>query len=362
SRNPKVDLDHLTEAELRDLESASYHLINTAMERRPEGIERRGFTLADVAVLSPPTYSLDRIQRVFGYLRAVLEADLRPENLRLTPDVEELARKALLLPAQQRTLFQLVRTLRVGLYKARLIKAVESAGGAVHAPLPTIDLGAFSPEFSADHSATSHQDGAAAGESFFAPENEPPRAHSPASADRPAGSGTEWALPPAHAQSTRCVGCGGIASIVHQCGAPVCQHCIAEFHTCPKCQQPISSVSSRPVLDSEPTPGPAGVLHHASHGDATKASHHPLKAVLSRARLGGTKPVAKPAHEEAGHPDSKTDTKGDSKNEGAHPKNVAHPTSAQPAHAPTETPGADAPPKTPRPAHPREKPDEEPRL
>ncbi len=69
SRNPRIDLDRLSEIEMRDLESLSYHLISTALERRPEGIERRGFTLADVAVLSPPNASLDQIQRLFGYLQ-----------------------------------------------------------------------------------------------------------------------------------------------------------------------------------------------------------------------------------------------------------------------------------------------------
>ncbi|HEY6238455.1 MAG TPA: tetratricopeptide repeat protein, partial [Thermoplasmata archaeon] len=146
-RPVRIDLDRLSEAEMRDLETGSYHLITAALERRPEGIERRGFTLADVAVLSPPTATLEQIQRLFGYLRSVLEANLRPENLKLTPDVEELARRALMLPEPQRTLFQLVRTLKVGLFKARLIKVVEASGTAVHAPVAALDLGQYSPEF-----------------------------------------------------------------------------------------------------------------------------------------------------------------------------------------------------------------------
>src|SRR5208282_1086341 len=146
-RPVKIDLDRLSAVEVHDLETQSQHLITAALERRPPGIERRGFSLSDVAVLSPPNMSLDQLQRVFGYLRSVLEADLRPENLVLTPDVEDLARKALVLPPDQRTLFQLVRTMRVGIYKARLIKAVEEAGAAVHTPVPSLDLGAYSPEF-----------------------------------------------------------------------------------------------------------------------------------------------------------------------------------------------------------------------
>ncbi|HKS59836.1 MAG TPA: tetratricopeptide repeat protein, partial [Thermoplasmata archaeon] len=225
SRTPKVEIDRLSEVEMRDLESASYHLIAAALERRPEGIERRGFTLADVAVLAPANYSLADTQRLFGYLKGVLEMNLRPENLRLTPDVEELARKALLLPEDQRTLFNLVRTLHVGVFKARLIKAVESAGTAVHTPLPSLDLGQYSPEFQAGRNsgdATASPRPAGGGGAALA---------SPAVGPAPRGPEpvrSSMSIPPAGRLSAgtpapRCVGCGGIASVIHRCGAPVCQ-------------------------------------------------------------------------------------------------------------------------------------------
>ena len=149
SRDTRIDLPKLSEEEMRQLERDSCQLVTAALDRRADGVERRGFTLADVAVLSPPTRSLVETQRLFGYLRAVLEADLRPENIQLTPDVEELARRALLLPPAQRTLFEIARTMHVGVFKARLIKTVEAAGATVHAPLPTLDLGAYTPEFRA---------------------------------------------------------------------------------------------------------------------------------------------------------------------------------------------------------------------
>ncbi|HTT25944.1 MAG TPA: tetratricopeptide repeat protein, partial [Thermoplasmata archaeon] len=214
-RPVKVDLQRLPEAELQDLESASYHLITAALERRPEGIERRGFTLADVAVLSPPNYPLDKVQRLFGYLQAVLEADLRPENLRLAPDVEELARRAIQLPEAQRTLFQLVRTLRVGIYKARLIQIVEGAGHSGHAPLPSLDLGRYTPEFRA-----AKEPEPAEGDRFFAPENVPAWDSTPTHTSTPAaaapsrsGAGshrTASASAPPHPTTVRCVGCGGL--------------------------------------------------------------------------------------------------------------------------------------------------------
>jgi tetratricopeptide (TPR) repeat protein len=331
ARTPRIDLARLSETEMRDLEGASYHLISTALERRPEGIERRGFTQADVAVLSPPTATLDQVQRLFGYLKSVLEADLRPENLKLEPDVEELARKALLLPENQRTLFQLVRTLHVGIFKARLIKVVESAGSAVHAPLASLDLGQYSPEFRAESDAVTQ-----AGEVFFSPENVPA---TPAKAGGTAAHSSSHHSAPSAPKATatptaRCVGCGGIASIEHECGATLCQHCIAQFHTCPKCGRAISPTSTRALG------APASHAAHAaasSSSESEKGGHHPVRALLSRAKP----PSAKPSHPaEKTHGGAPPAGKDGDDEEGAE----------------EETPAP------PRPPHPREKPDDEPRL
>ncbi len=285
-----VDLDRLDAAEVRELENASYHLITSALERRSPGIERRGLTLADVAVLAPSSYTLDRIQRLFGYLKAVLEANLKAENLGLTPDVEDLARQALGLPAEQRTLFQIVKNLKVGVYKARLIKVVESAGAAVHAPLPALDLGAYSPEFRAPEG----PEGEPAG-----PEGAAAEAAGTGTASSSAAPPTEWARPPtvapgagphahghAHGAGTavaRCVGCGGIASVLHTCSAALCQHCIGQFPHCPKCGQPVTTESTRPL---------EGVTVHAPSGrPVARPSGGPggLRGVFQR-----SKPVIAP--------------------------------------------------------------------
>ena len=379
-RNVKVNLDRLEPNEVRDLENASYHLITSAVEHRPPGIERRGLTLADVAVLSPPAYSLDQIERLFGYLRAVLEADLRPENLQLTPDVEELARKALVLPPEQRTLFQIVRTLRVGIYKARLIKVVEQAGSAVHAPLAALDLGAYSPEF------RSREEAETAGASV--PEDtipfESPEGTETVVVPTPAG---EWqaeptegpstearTTPPAHVVATaRCVGCGGIASIAHVCGAPLCQHCVGQFPSCPKCGQSVTTSSSRP-LDGVTVQSPAG--HTVARGGGLAGG---LKGVFQR------KPAparAEPAHHEphAGKPAPSSrpepptkSTKPTADHPRVVPGTTAKPSARTAAPASATSPEAStgktpskgvaeppAPAPTPRPR--REKPDDEPRL
>ncbi len=364
----KVDLERLGAVEVHDLETQSQHLITAALERRPPGIERRGFTLSDVAVLSPPNMSLDQLQRIFGYLRAVLEADLRAENLVLTPDVEELARKALVLPAEQRTLFQLVRTLRVGIYKARLIKVVEQSGAAVHAPVPSLDLGAYSPEFRAG--APSAGPGAAEveeenSERFFAPETTP--APSPGASSLTAAGPPEPALAPAPPERTfaptgspRCVGCGGVSSVLHGCGAPLCQHCIGQFPKCPKCGQPVSPLTVRPV---------DGVQIHATTTARTPTARaggvaSGLKGVFQRSKPPASKPATHPASApEPGKPSKpaaerpKPPTAAPA--QGAPAKRPPTPPTAKPSTAPPPEPPA-PPPPAPRPR--RERTDDEPRL
>ncbi len=378
-RAAKIDLARLSPAEMRDLETASFHLISAALDRRPPGIERRGFTLADVTVLSPPTATLEQIQRNFGYLKAVLEEDLKPENLKLTPDVEELARKALLLPAEQRTLFQLVRSLRVGLYKARVIKVVEQAGSAVHAPLPSLDLGAFSPEFrAAEDGGSVAPEG---GEAYFAPETRPaPASAAPAGGDEGDAPVISASLPGAHlspgAAGPRCVGCGGISSVHHACGAPLCQHCIGQFPNCPKCGQPISTMTIKPVEGVAVNP-PASRGSHRTGGPLGS-----IKGVFQRGK-SGTKPApsaprpepaartehaSKPSHPAPDRPKHPAVAGGPGAKKPV-PASTSGAAPAAPTPAPVATSAAPAavpePPTPPTPTAPRrrERPtDDEPRL
>ncbi|HTT16134.1 MAG TPA: tetratricopeptide repeat protein [Thermoplasmata archaeon] len=286
---PKVDLPRLAPEEAKELDVASYHLITAALENRPAGIERRGFTLADVAALSPPNATLAQMQRSFGYLRAVLEAEIRPEQLSLPPDVEELARKALTLPPEARTLFQLVRTLRVGVYKARLIKAVEAAGAATGTRAPALDLGAYSPEFRQPEPAPPAPAASDDGARFFAPETRPPPSPAPAVVPIPSAPGEFLAggvpLPPPRAlvpmtarAGDRCLGCGGLASVVHACGAALCQVCIAQFPKCPKCISKITPASTRPIPPASRSEPPA------PKATATAGSLGGLKTVFRRER------------------------------------------------------------------------------
>jgi len=352
-RTSKIDLDRLDATEVRDLENASYHLVTSALEHRPPGIERRGFTLADVAVLAPPSYSLDQIERVFGYLKAVLEADLRPENLALTPDVEALARQALVLPPEQRTLFQIVRNLRVGVYKARLIKVVEEAGAAVHAPLPALDLGAYSPEFRSPEGAgpPSTEGPYSAGEVPLAPSGAGETGVSAAP-----GMASDWAATPegtglapsaiasTGAQVPRCVGCGGIASVVHSCSAPLCQHCIGQFPNCPKCGLAVTTLTTQP-LD--------GVTVH------TTRSHVPTRAGSAFGSLKGVFQRAK-----ASPPRSEPVVAKAAPARTEHSPKPGHPVveRPKPAAAPNPPTHREAPTPSPKGAEPDTKPLSEPPL
>ncbi len=314
--------------------------------------------MADVAVLSPPGYSLDQVQRLFGYFKAVLEADLRPENLRLTPDVEELARKALLLPPDQRTLFQLVRNLRVGVYKARLIKVVEEAGSAVHAPLPSLDLGAYSPEFRSGGGPGEAPEGPVSGEVYFAPETSPagtPGAESP----RPTNSATmgDAAAPGAAATAAaqpRCVGCGGIASAVHSCGAPLCQHCIGSFPKCPKCGQPIST---------DNTHAAAGAVIHPTSSRPSGGGG--LRGVFQRSKSSNSR-AGEPVPGKKDHPATAARPGPERKpapaaSPGASTKDGPATTDSRPA-PPKAVPEPPAPPATPVVKPRRDRADDEPRL
>ena len=270
-------------------------------------MEKRGLTLADVAILSPPNYTLAQLQRLFGYMRAVLEMDIRPENLSLTPDVEELARRALGLPPEERTPFRLVRNLRVGLYKARLIKAVESVGSAVHAPLPSLRITEYgarpappppstplpqqqqsppssppsqgnppgsSSSYAPSYSTTPSQGGYGsppapyssqqASSQSMPPSGGPalPNTAAPVASSvggpppsppsgRPSGPVSDLSSAP---QGARCSGCGGLAQYRHTCGASVCQHCVVQFGSCPRCSLTLT-LPSAPTTQEASIPG-----------------------------------------------------------------------------------------------------------
>ncbi|MHB8351289.1 MAG: tetratricopeptide repeat protein [Thermoplasmata archaeon] len=382
SRTPKIDLAHLSGAEMQELEAASCQLVTSALEHRPEGIDRGGLTLADVAVLAPATYTLGNLQRLFGYIRSVLEMELRAENLTLTSEVEELARRALLLPEENRTLFQLVRTLRVGLYKARVIKVVEAAGGAVHAPLPSVDLGQFTPEFRPGAPAAPPPPAAAAGRYPSAgPSSEPTAGFFPV--DDEAGLAPPMSEPPfpdpdrggpvAPTPAPRCLGCGGIPSFVHSCGATLCQHCIAQYGRCPKCSLRVDGSNTVPIrggpadhggppsrASSAGAPPPDSGTHPSPPPDSTGKGA--LRGFLGRAKatlpgpIGGSHRHAAADHEPAKAP-------ADPHHRPAGPAAPGRTSTAPTGRVVSPEPPAPPPPApVEAPPRPRPRRDDEPRL
>ncbi len=345
-RVPSVDLRSLGPAEWAALERASFQLIVAALERRPAGVEHRGLTLADVAVLSPPGTKLSEMQQLFGYVKAVLEIDLGTDPPAPPVPVEPLVRKALQLAPEQRTLFGLVRYLGIGLYVARILQRVEQTGSASHSALPALDLGRYSPEFQGGPAEPAVDDG----DRFFAPENapaaaaepSPPGAHELRSAARPG--------PPA-----RCLGCGGVATVQHSCGAPICAHCIQHFGTCPKCGARVVAPRPRPAA-SPPAPPPA-----------PRAS--PTKRPAAPSGSGGSERAASTPRRAPSGPESPA------RESNPRPRPAPEPAPSKPAGArpaasrgsPPPTPVAErpAPPaaKPERPARPKAEPhDDEPRL
>ncbi len=310
-RVPTVDLRTLAPAEWEALERASSQLIRAAFERRPPGIERRGLTLADVAVLSPPQTKLSEMQRLFGYLKAVLEVDPASELPPPPVPIEPLVRRALQLPPEQRTLFGLVRNLGIGLYVARVLQQVDRAGSASHEALPGLDLGRYSPEFQSG----APEPPAAEADRFFAVESPAPapaepHPAAPVRAARAAG-------PPA-----RCLGCGGVATAQHSCGAPICAHCIQHFGTCPKCGSRIVPPPARsgrppatpPSTSRVPEPDPPAPKSDPSASDrvassprrAPGTSSPPPRDPAPRPRRApeapAPRPTAVPAGPKAGKP------------------------------------------------------------
>jgi len=273
-RTPEIRVEELSEEDLRELENATFHVINSALEQKGSVLEKKGLTLADVATFAPTATNLGQIQRIFGYMRSVLRMEITPDRLRLTPDLEELARQALALPETERTLFGLVRNLRVGLYKARIIKVIESVGGSEAAVVPTLELsseGSGAPEtdrvpspLAPPSEAVGEEPSSPSSLSVSTGETE---LESPVSEGRSEPS-EEWprellaqGLSPAP-EGLRCQSCGGVAQFLHRCGAKVCRSCVVQFKSCPRCSLSLT-LPEKPAPRSAPRTAPGEKLPHS---------------------------------------------------------------------------------------------------
>ncbi len=259
----EVDVNKLTDKEIMDLEGMSYHLITQAMERKLSSVDRGALSLADVALLSPPEYSLAQVQRLTGYVQSVMSMPIHPETMKLSRDVEDLARKALTLPPEERTPFRLVKNLSIGIYKAMVIKAIESMTMDFQVQAPPALNYTPSPVATAPPQPVAQAPPPSTSPTY--PAYEPP-----AYPAAPAIGGAPEALPeepPAPANNTvtadslspappgaRCAGCGGPATYMHTCGAYICRHCIVQFGSCPRCSLPLTLPTERDVSTASAPP------------------------------------------------------------------------------------------------------------
>jgi len=275
-----------------------------------------------------------------------------------------------------------VRTLRVGVYKARVIKAVEEAGSATGTRLPSLDLGAYSPEFRIPHAdvaavaaapaeaaASVHLPQPSAGP--HAPPHEPEPAHAP---------------PPVTAKpGDRCSGCGGLASVEHLCGVPLCKTCVSQFPTCPKCGEKLTAESTRPIpglsaaalsraAHAPAASGPLSALRNVFHHREGKAVPEPPSAPAVASAVARS---ASPRHSPPHRPEHDHRSKGGTP-AGAPAGPPSKPSAAEapkPAEAPTHPPTPKPSAKegesdgkehgtspAPSPARPKTPPDDEPRL
>ncbi|MGI0128606.1 MAG: hypothetical protein ACREEC_00365, partial [Thermoplasmata archaeon] len=210
----------------------------------------------------------------------------------------------------------------------------------------------------------------ATGDTYFAPETSPAASPGSGAAVVPSYQPSVVVAAGGSATSTaRCVGCGGIASALHSCGAPLCQHCIGSFPNCPKCGQPISTDNTRAATGA--------VMHSASGTPAHGAGGGGIRGVFQRVRSPSAKADSATPRKEhpAGGTRPPTDRKGPAPSPapaGASGRKEAAPASAGragPAVGTTEArppapkvPEPPAPPATPAVKPRREKADDEPRL
>lgn len=186
----------------------------------------------------------------------------------------------------------------------------------------------------------------------------------------------------------RCLGCGGIASVVHLCGAPLCRACVVQFPKCPKCGEAIAHGTIQPVAgapsahaQARPSAAPGGTLGALRgvfhRGNRTPPEPPAAPSPVPRASAARRGPVHRADHEARTKAGARTPPEAEAKPAAKKPappppakaaSGAPVPAKAGPEEgkAPIEkehdaaTPEEAAPPA---PAKPRpSKPDDEPRL
>ncbi|MGB9636623.1 MAG: tetratricopeptide repeat protein, partial [Thermoplasmata archaeon] len=237
SRIENVEISALSKLELETIDRESTEVLKLCLQKNPDGITRNGIMLSDI-VVNAPDISVQKAKRILGFIKAVESMEVSGE---ITPELENLAREAMKIPPEQRTLFNLAKELNIGIYKARfLLHALKSfTDGKVSTPKVEVEEIIENPE------------GAHPNSDY---------------------------IPIGRKGMERCMICNGLADIVHECGAPVCFLCAKTYGTCPRCGRQI--VLPTPEAKGSENVEKKGARSHEKQEDAGTSGQKPPQHTL----------------------------------------------------------------------------------
>jgi hypothetical protein len=230
-RDP-IDMAQLTPAQTEDLERKSNAVLRRCIGTGGE----YGLRLCDITH-NFPEYTVEDSKRILSYVDKVNTLALKPEA---TPEMDELVRRAMDLPKEQRSTLGLVRNLNIGVYKAKKVQVNLSMfkKGEGYEPQAI----KMEPIIGQDY----HPEVKAKPAEPKAREPKPKK-------EAPAGVKSEF-------DGKLCRNHNAQAVTQHRCGQFLCNACIKGEDSCPICGLP---------LDEARGPGPAPA-HEEREEDSTR--------------------------------------------------------------------------------------------
>ena len=220
SEKERIDVTKLSASEMKELEKMSLEVIRYMHDT---GTEMR---LCD-GLHSMPSYDFAKAKRILSYIESVKAA-----KITYTPnsELDGLVRRAMSLPVEQRNLTDMVKSLNIGVYKARLVEdALKGLAGVQAEP------GAAMPS---------------------SPAPAQPRAVAPRPVE--AKPPVQKPIPPEPAAPTphelmhggkghKCRIHNAQAVMQHYCGQWLCNACVKNETKCPICNFPLKVDGSQPA-------------------------------------------------------------------------------------------------------------------
>ncbi|MEM3397377.1 MAG: tetratricopeptide repeat protein [Thermoplasmata archaeon] len=194
-----VELSTLSKGEIETLDKETTEILRVCIERNPDGIARNGIMLSDI-VMNHPNISVQKAKKIMGFIMAVEEMDA--SKYEFAPEIEALAREAMRIPPEKRTLFNLAKELNTGIFKAKILLHHLKSFSDGKVSTPIVEVNEIVDK-------------------------------------TPSADANSEFLPSGRKGTERCMICNGLADILHDCGAPVCILCAKTYGTCPKCGRQI---------------------------------------------------------------------------------------------------------------------------